>query len=113
MESETSINRVRNPLWANAWARPTPMTPAPTTPIVSRRGRPRLSPDCFWSVTGGWADIICLHSGQCGLIHVLDHGQQGVLNKQGDLSHGRRFQQRLKGKLDLKGFTQLRSHANS
>src|ERR1041385_5203829 len=111
IESETSTSSVRSPLCASAWARPTPMTPAPITPMVSRRGRPGLSPDCLSSITGGWADIVCLHSGQCGLIHIFDHGQQCVLNEQGDLRHGRRFQQRFKGKVNLKGLTQLRSYA--
>src|SRR5579862_482170 len=111
MESETSINNVRSPLCARAWARPTPMTPAPITPMVSRRARPGLSPDCLWSISGGWVDIACLHSGQCRLVHVFDHGQQGVFNKQRDLRDRRRFQERLKRKLDLKGFTQLRSYA--
>src|SRR5580765_213888 len=107
MESETSINRVRNPDCANAWARPTPMTPAPITPIVSRRGRSGVSPECLLSVIGGWADIVCLHSGQLRLIHVLDHGQQRVLNKQRNLRHCRRSQQRHKRKVDLECFTQL------
>src|SRR6476661_9889743 len=99
MESEVSINRVRNPDCASAWARPTPMTPAPITPIVSRRGRSGDSPECLSSISGGWADIVYLHSsGQFRLIHVLDHGQQGIFHKQGNVGHSRRVQKRDKRK---------------
>src|SRR5437588_3785787 len=110
MESEISTNRVRKPAWASAWASPTPMTPAPITPMVSRRGRSGVSPDCLLSISGGWVDIVGLHSGQFRLVHVLDHSQQGLLNKQADLRYRRRSQKGLKRKLDLKRFAQLRCY---